>query len=41
MKRAEENNVNIEWKLWKGEGKDEANNLASEGPLQLMILRIK
>ena len=31
LKRAEENNVNIEWKLWKGEGKDEANNLASEG----------
>ena len=31
MKTAEENNVNIEWKLWTGEGKDQATNLASEG----------
>ena len=32
LQTAEENNVNIEWKLWTGgEGKNEATNLATEG----------
>ena len=31
LKMAEENNVNIEWKLWTGEGKKEATDLATEG----------
>ena len=31
LKTAEENNLNIEWKFWTGEGKKEATDLATEG----------